>query len=129
MGKKDKLRYDNEMEEYQIAYQTAFPQPKSKLNAYNFFARAISKEIKDENPHLSLGEQNKLISEKYQKLSVDERKIYDGMAREDKLRYEKEMENYKPSKSSKKKKDPNAPRRYQNAYFLFCNTERENIRK
>lgn len=46
-------------------------------------------------------------------MSPKEKGKFEDMAKQDKLRYEKEMKNYVPPKGQKKKryKDPNAPKR------------------
>lgn len=51
-------------------------------------------------------------------MSVKEKKIFNDMAGRDKLRYDKEMATYTPpagdgKKATKRKKDPNAPKRPQ----------------
>uniref|UniRef100_A0A3Q2UUS4 High mobility group box 1b n=1 Tax=Haplochromis burtoni TaxID=8153 RepID=A0A3Q2UUS4_HAPBU len=57
-------------------------------------------------------------------MSPKEKGKFEDMAKQDKLRYEREMKNYVPPKGQKKKrfKDPNAPKRppYVSAFFLFC---------
>jgi len=46
-------------------------------------------------------------------MSGKDKKRFDDMAAKDKVRYDKEMANYSPSKEAggKRKKDPNAPKR------------------
>ncbi|WP_411026656.1 hypothetical protein, partial [Salmonella sp. s54395] len=57
-------------------------------------------------------------------MTVEDKKPYQDNADKDKIRYDKEMSNYKPSKGEKKKgkkrkkKDPNAPKRNLCAFFL-----------
>jgi len=56
------------------------------------------------------------------------------MAARDKLRYQKEMENYIPppgEKGRKRKqvKDPNKPKRNLSAFFFFCNEKRPDVNK
>lgn len=50
-----------------------------------------------------------------QSLSASEKTKFEDMAKVDKVRYDKEMKNYVPpkgvGKASRKKKDPNAPKR------------------
>ncbi|MEQ2275124.1 hypothetical protein XENORESO_021082 [Xenotaenia resolanae] len=55
-------------------------------------------------------------------MSPKEKGKFEDMAKQDKLRYEREMKNYIPPKGQKKKrfKDPNAPKRPPSAFFLFC---------
>ena len=80
----------------------------------------------------------KLVSEAWKKLSGDERKKYEDMAAEDKVRYEKEMESYTPPKGEgsskkagkgKKKKDKDAPKKGLSAYMFFSKDKREEIKK
>ncbi|MED6251281.1 hypothetical protein ATANTOWER_027139, partial [Ataeniobius toweri] len=65
--------------------------------------------------------QNK-CSERWKTMSPKEKGKFEDMAKQDKLRYEREMKNYIPPKGQKKKrfKDPNAPKRPPSAFFLFC---------
>jgi hypothetical protein len=56
------------------------------------------------------------------------------MAARDKIRFQKEMENYVPppgEKGRKRKaaKDPNKPKRNLSAFFFFCNEKRPDIQK
>ena len=49
-------------------------------------------------------------------MSDKEKKAFNDMAEKDRIRYEREMKNYVPppgTKKTKKKKDPNAPKRPQ----------------
>uniref|UniRef100_A0A3B4FYW9 HMG box domain-containing protein n=1 Tax=Pundamilia nyererei TaxID=303518 RepID=A0A3B4FYW9_9CICH len=65
-------------------------------------------------------------------MSPKEKGKFEDMAKQDKLRYEREMKNYVPPKGQKKKrfKDPNAPKRppYVSAFFLFCADFRPKIK-
>lgn len=63
-------------------------------------------------------------------MSPKEKGKFEDMAKQDKVRYEREMKNYVPPKGVKKKrfKDPNAPKRppyvWNNDYKVcFCNTK------
>jgi hypothetical protein len=59
---------------------------------------------------------------------------YDELAAADKRRYLEEKEDYVPdpsfetTKGTRKKKDPNAPKRALSAYFFFCNEIRQEVR-
>lgn len=44
-------------------------------------------------------------------MSSKEKGKFEDLAKVDKARYDREMKNYTPAKGSKKKKDPNAPKR------------------
>lgn len=75
-------------------------------------------------------------------MSDDDKVEFEEMAEEDKKRYQKEMEDYTPpsddddsddgggKKTAKRaKKDPNAPKRPMNAYMLYANSVREQVRE
>ncbi len=91
--------------------------------------------------------QGKLLGEEWKKLSDEDKVPYEEQAEEDKQRYRKEMENYTPpsddddsdsddgggkkkkAKRAKKDKDPNAPKKPLNAYMLYGNSVRSQIRE
>ena len=52
-------------------------------------------------------------------MSGKEKSKFDEMAKVDKVRYDREMKDYRPAKGGKKK-DPNAPKRPPSGFFLFC---------
>ena len=69
-------------------------------------------------------QQAKLLSVEFKQISAEEREKWDKLAREDKERYQREMEDYEPPSDDeeevtkkKRKKDPNAPKRNMSAYF------------
>merc|ERR1719153_1886805 len=63
-------------------------------------------------------------------MSAKEKGKFEDMAKQDKVRYEKEMKSYVPVKGQKGKrfKDPNAPKRPPSAFFLFCADFRAKIK-
>lgn len=63
-------------------------------------------------------------------MSPKEKGKFEDMAKQDKVRYEREMKNYIPPKGQKKKrfKDPNAPKRPPSAFFLFCADFRSKVK-
>lgn len=63
-------------------------------------------------------------------MSQKEKGKFEDLAKQDKVRYEREMKNYIPPKGQKKKrfKDPNAPKRPPSAFFLFCGDRRPKIK-
>lgn len=66
-----------------------------------------------------------------QSMNDKEKKRFQSMAEDDKKRYDKEMKNYVPPKTAKKRKrtkDPNAPKRALSAFFWFCKDERPKVR-
>ena len=88
--------------------------------------------------------QGKLLGEEWKKLSDDDKVEYEEKAEEDKKRYKKEMEDYTPpsddddsdsddgggkKKAKRAKKDPNAPKKPMNAYMLYANSVRAQVRE
>lgn len=65
-------------------------------------------------------------------MSPKEKVKFEDMARNDKIRYDREMKTYVPprgAKKGKKKKDPNAPKRPPSAFFVFCSEHRPKIKE
>ena len=90
--------------------------------------------------------QGKLIGQAWKELGESGKAEWNEKAKKDKLRYQKEMEDYsapsddddsdggkgkKKAKAKAKpaKKDPNAPKRPQNAYMFYANSVRAQIRE
>nr|ACG69451.1 high-mobility group box 1 (predicted) [Otolemur garnettii] len=63
-------------------------------------------------------------------MSAKEKGKFEGTAKADKARYERETKTYIPLKGETKKKfkDPNAPKRLPSAFFLFCSEYRPKIK-
>jgi len=70
--------------------------PKKPLNAYNFYVKFMHDKLKEQNPGMSFQELSRLIAVEYKKLSQEERLKWNGLAKEDRIRYDTEMENYSP---------------------------------
>merc|ERR1719498_2132132 len=65
-------------------------------------------------------------------MSGKEKAKFEEMAKNDKIRYDREMKSYVPPKGAKgmkKKKDPNAPKRPPSAFFVFCSEHRPRIKE
>ncbi|KAL7494445.1 hypothetical protein ACHAWT_003270 [Skeletonema menzelii] len=116
--------------------------PKNPKSSYMYFSSAKRDEIKAANPDATFGQIGKLLGEEWKKMSDDDKVEFEEMAEEDKKRYQKEMEDYTPpsddddsddgggKKTAKRaKKDPNAPKRPMNAYMLYANSVREQVRE
>ena len=115
--------------------------PKKPLNAYMLFSQAKRAHVKDEYPELKLTQITKKLGEMWRSLSDKKKGKYDKKAKSLKQDYEKVMESYeRPSdeelaelpvnkpkkprrsssgKTSRKKKDPNAPKGKKSAYMFF----------
>ncbi|EGZ20308.1 hypothetical protein PHYSODRAFT_285400 [Phytophthora sojae] len=108
--------------------------PKRALSAFMFFSNDIRETVKKEMPELAFLQISSEIGRRWKKISDEERRPYDELAAADKRRYQEEKEDYVPdpsfetTKGSRKKKDPNAPKRALSAYFFFCNDIRQEVR-
>lgn len=103
-------------------------QPKRGLSSYMFFAADARVTIKADQPSASVTEIAKMIGERWNKLTAEEKAPYEEKAAKDKQRYQEEMEKFKreggvvtgPTKkkkkateggeSSKPTKPPSAPK-------------------
>lgn len=101
------------------------------MTAYFAFAQEVRPHLKAQYPDRSVTDIARIIGEKWRELKDSQKKPYEAIAARDKMRYEREMARYQPppemSGSSKKKKDPYAPKRPRSAYFLFANDKRAEI--
>uniref|UniRef100_A0A3Q4IFW6 High mobility group protein B2 n=1 Tax=Neolamprologus brichardi TaxID=32507 RepID=A0A3Q4IFW6_NEOBR len=106
--------------------------PRGKMSSYAYFVQTCREEHKKKHPDASVNfsEFSKKCSERWKTMSPKEKGKFEDMAKQDKLRYEREMKNYVPPKGQKKKrfKDPNAPKRPPSAFFLFCADFRPKIK-
>lgn len=98
--------------------------PRGKMSSYAYFVQTCRSDHKKKHPDavVNFAEFSKKCSEQWKSQSAKEKGRFEDMARQDKVRYEREMRNYIPPKGQKKKrfKDPNAPKRPPSAFFIFC---------
>lgn len=114
--------------------------PRGKMSSYAFFVQTCREEHKKKHPDASVNfsEFSRKCSERwkvgnhscssldvvctpcahpessFQTMSVKEKGKFEDLAKQDKVRYDREMMDYVPAKGGKKKKkfkDPNAPKR------------------
>ncbi|KAG7364226.1 high mobility group box domain containing protein [Nitzschia inconspicua] len=105
--------------------------PKRFKSSFIFFSMekhmAIKEAMKSENGP-KVKNITKAVAEAWRSLSPEERDKYEDMARRDKERYDLEKANYIPppgmSLTSKRPREPNAPRRPMSAYLCFANARR-----
>jgi len=94
------------------------------MSSYAYFVQTCREEHKKKHPESSVNfaEFSKKCSERWRTMSPKEKGKFEDMAKQDKVRYEREMTSYIPPKGQKKKrfKDPNAPKRPPSAFFIFC---------
>ncbi|XP_059370143.1 high mobility group protein B1-like [Carassius carassius] len=106
--------------------------PRGKMSSYAYFVQTCREEHKKKHPEASVNfsEFSKKCSERWKTMSAKEKGKFEDMAKQDKVRYEREMKNYIPPKGEKKRrfKDPNAPKRPPSAFFIFCGDYRPKIK-
>ncbi|XP_077574607.1 high mobility group protein B2a [Stigmatopora nigra] len=108
--------------------------PRGKTSSYAFFVATCREEHKKKHPGVSVGfaEFSKKCSERWKTMSSKEKLKFEDLAKNDKVRYDREMKSYVPEKGAKmgkKKKDPNAPKRPPSAFFVFCSDHRPRIKE
>merc|ERR1712212_898788 len=82
--------------------------------------------VKADFPDYSIIEVSKELGKRWADIDPAIKNSYEQRYQESRRQYEQELEAYKPS--SKKKKDPNAPKQPLSAYFLFSQEERLKVK-
>lgn len=110
--------------------------PRGKMTAYAFFVQTCREEHKRTNPgeQVVFSEFSKKCAGRWKLMDGNDKRPFEDMAARDKLRWEEEMKHWTPAdgrkgKKQKRKKDPNAPKRPQTAFFLFCADRRDALRQ
>ena len=116
--------------------------PKGALSAYIIFGKEVRDQIKEDEPGFDSKEIMREQGRRWAKLKETQEEEVDRLnllAKEDKLRYKKEMENYSPivsddddnenDKKKRVKKDPNAPKGAKNAYLYYCEANRSLLKE
>lgn len=108
--------------------------PKGAKNAFIFFCADNRDEIKEENPSLSIKEISKKLGEMWKEVDSELKVEYQEKAKQDKERFERELEDYVPKEGFKNPKDKkkskpksNSPKRARSAYIFFCQDKRESV--
>ena len=68
--------------------------PKRARTAYTFFSQKENKSMKEKNPTATFGELSKLISVAWKKMNVDDKQQFIKLAKQDKIRADKEKEEW-----------------------------------
>ena len=118
--------------------------PKGALSAYILFGKEIRDQIKKDEPDFDSKEIMREQGRRWAKLKDENQREIDRLnllAKQDKARYIKEMENYTPvasdddeendknDKKKRAKKDPNAPKGAKNAYLYYCEANRSLLKE
>jgi hypothetical protein len=91
--------------------------PKRGMNAFIFYSCNRRPQLKTQNPDWGFDEFGKAIGAEWGQMNEKQKAKYTKKAEKDKMRFDREMENYdppseeEPAKGKRKKKDPNAPKR------------------
>lgn len=102
--------------------------PKRPFSSFMCFSLARRPVIKKENPDITFGAMAKRLGADFKEISEEERKKFEAMAAEDKVRYTIEMKSYippsyeeppKPKRKKGPKKDVNAPKGAKSAFIYF----------
>jgi len=73
--------------------------PKKPLSSYMFYNKDMRAKLKAKNPTLTFGELGALVGKEFKALTEDQLAKYKRMNEDDKVRYQKAMENYTPADS------------------------------
>jgi structure-specific recognition protein 1 len=74
--------------------------PKKGLSTYMLFCKEMRSKFNEENPGISFGDLGKLLGQKYQELTAEDKKKYAELAAQDKDRYEVENKAYEAKKTA-----------------------------
>ena len=110
--------------------------PKGAKNAFIFFCADNRDELKEENPTMKMKDLSKKLGEMWKEVDGDLKSEYQEKAKQDKERYERELEEYVPKDGYKNPKDKkkgkaksNSPKRARSAYIFFCKEKRDEVAK
>lgn len=109
--------------------------PKRARSAYIFFGKDERENIKAEFPDMKSTEIISEVAKRWKTLKEDDPSAYDHyteLAKEDKVRYNQDIDGYVPKegeKKIKKKKDSKKPKRGRSAWILYGQDERKTIKE
>lgn len=120
----DKQRYASELEEWTKNNPPSPPRakpPKKPLSAFMYFSKQNRAQVKAKNPDASFGALGKIMGDQWKSLSEAEKKKYEDLNAQDKIRYEEEMKDYvpPPDLEDSKKKKKRGPKKTRSAYLFF----------
>ena len=106
--------------------------PKGPSNAYIHYTTAVRKDIMKANPNITNTEAMSMMSEMWKALDENDKAEYEKMAKDDKVRYDREMTEFEknhPDQARKSKKSTASPKPTKaSAYTMFCKQNRETFK-
>ena len=114
--------------------------PKRPKSAYIFFCQDKRPEVREQNPEMKATEVTKELGAMWNEIKeTDDALDYFNLAKEDKVRYNQELENTpvvtsedddqeKPKKKKKKNKK-DGPKKAKSAYIFFCQEKRAEVKE
>ncbi len=143
MAEEDKVRFQNEMENYvpgEVVEKEKTKKkkdknaPKGARSAYILFCADERAQVKEDMPEINAKEIISELGKRWKAVDDETKTKYQKLADEDKVRFKNEMENYVPGEivekeKVKKKKNKNAPKGARSAYILFCADERAQVKE
>ena len=110
--------------------------PKRPKSAYIFFCQNKRPEVREQNPEMKATEVTKELGAMWNEIkATDDALEYVNLAKEDKVRYNEEMENAPvvtsedDTEKPKKKKKKDGPKKAKSAYIFFCQDKRAKVRE
>ncbi|XP_029931897.1 high mobility group protein B3a [Myripristis murdjan] len=104
--------------------------PKGRMSAYAFFIQTCREEHNKKSPEvpISFADFSRKCSGRWKSMSGKEKSRFEELARQDKMRFDQEMQLYAPGRKRGQKKDPNAPKRPPSGFFIFCSEYRPKVK-
>jgi len=116
MAAQDKMRFDAEMQKYSGMIQRTrkgpAPRKRSRVS-FVFFTCEMRPQIKKEFPGITFAEIGAILGERWRALAPEEKKRYEDMAAEDKIRFEMEMQEYSYQISQQQAQEQNQEEHHQ----------------
>lgn len=86
--------------------------PKRASGAYVFFTNSMRPKVLSEFPGIKFVELGKVLGERWRALTPDDKKVFEGMAAEDKMRFQLAMQQYTASQAAAAPPPPSADQSY-----------------
>jgi high mobility group protein B2 len=108
---------------------------KRALSAYMFYCKEKRPEFKKEHPKASFSELGKICGEQWKSLSDEDKKPFEKMHDDDKIRYEKEKEDAGETEDDSKQKKKRAkkvagqPKKGKSAFVFFGEDKRKEMKE